>query len=292
MPTVTAQYVQKKIFRIVSEVARERGVRAFAIGGYVRDCFLGRPCNDIDIVVEGSGIDFAQAVGEKTGKSVSYFKNFGTAMLHFEGDEIEFVGARKESYRRESRNPIVENGTLEDDQLRRDFTINAMAFSLQEEDFGALVDPFGGIKDLAAGIIRTPLDPDTTYSDDPLRMLRAVRFATKLSTPELRFSIVPESIESMRRMAPRMEILSKERIAEELNKMLMCQRPSMAFELMDECGLLEGILPWIAALKGVETIDGRGHKDIFTHTLAVLDNVAAASDNLWLRWAALLHDVG
>ena len=292
MSTVTAQYVQKKIFRIVSEVARERGVRAFAIGGYVRDCFLGRPCNDIDIVVEGSGIDFAQAVGEKTGKTVSYFKNFGTAMLHFEGDEVEFVGARKESYRRESRNPIVENGTLEDDQLRRDFTINAMAFSLQEEDFGALVDPFGGIKDLAAGIIRTPLDPDTTYSDDPLRMLRAVRFATKLSTPELRFNIVPESIESMRRMAPRMEILSKERIAEELNKMLLCDRPSMAFELMDECGLLEGILPWISALKGVETIEGRGHKDIFTHTLAVLDNVAAASDNLWLRWAALLHDVG
>ena len=292
MPTVTAQYVQKKIFRIVSEVARERGVRAFAIGGYVRDCFLGRPCNDIDIVVEGSGIDFAQAVGEKTGKTVSYFKNFGTAMLHFEGDEVEFVGARKESYRRESRNPIVENGTLEDDQLRRDFTINAMAFSLQEEDFGALVDPFGGIKDLAAGIIRTPLDPDTTYSDDPLRMLRAVRFATKLSTPELRFSIVPESIESMRRMAPRMEILSKERIAEELNKMLLCDQPSMAFELMDECGLLEGILPWISALKGVETIEGRGHKDIFAHTLAVLDNVAAASDNLWLRWAALLHDVG
>ena len=292
MSTVTAQYIQKKIFRIVSEVARERGVRAFAIGGYVRDCFLGRPCNDIDIVVEGSGIDFAQAVGEKTGKTVSYFKNFGTAMLHFEGDEVEFVGARKESYRRESRNPIVENGTLEDDQLRRDFTINAMAFSLQEEDFGALVDPFGGIKDLAAGIIRTPLDPDTTYSDDPLRMLRAVRFATKLSTSELRFSIVPESIESMRRMAPRMEILSKERIAEELNKMLLCDRPSMAFELMDECGLLEGILPWISALKGVETIEGRGHKDIFAHTLAVLDNVAAASDNLWLRWAALLHDVG
>ena len=292
MPTVTAQYVQKKIFRIVSEVARERGVRAFAIGGYVRDCFLGRPCNDIDIVVEGSGIDFAQAVGEKTGQYVSYFKNFGTAMLHFEGDEVEFVGARKESYRRESRNPIVENGTLEDDQLRRDFTINAMAFSLQEEDFGSLVDPFGGIRDLAAGIIRTPLDPDTTYSDDPLRMLRAVRFATKLSTSDLTFSIVPESIESMRRMAPRMEILSKERIAEELNKMLLCQRPSMAFELMDEAGLLEGILPWISALKGVETIDGRGHKDIFAHTLAVLDNVAAMSDNLWLRWAALQHDVG
>ena len=292
MPTVTAQYVQKDIFRIVSQVARERGVRAFAIGGYVRDCFLGRSCNDIDIVVEGSGIDFAQAVGEKTGKTVSYFKNFGTAMLHYEGDEIEFVGARKESYRRESRNPIVENGTLRDDQLRRDFTINAMAFSLQEEDFGALVDPFGGIKDLAAGIIRTPLDPDTTYSDDPLRMLRAVRFATRLSTPEQTFTIVPESMESMRRMAPRMEILSRERIAEELNKMLLCSRPSMAFYLMDEAGLLQGILPQISALKGVETIDGRGHKDIFTHTLAVLDNVAAESDNLWLRWAALLHDVG
>ena len=292
MPTVTAQYVQKDIFRIVSQVARERGVRAFAIGGYVRDCFLGRPCNDIDIVVEGSGIDFAQAVGEKTGKTVSYFKNFGTAMLHYEGDEIEFVGARKESYRRESRNPIVENGTLQDDQLRRDFTINAMAFSLQEEDYGALVDPFGGIKDLAEGIIRTPLDPDTTYSDDPLRMLRAVRFATKLSTPEHTFTIVPESMESMRRMAPRMEILSRERIAEELNKMLLCPKPSMAFFLMDEAGLLQGILPQISALKGVETIDGRGHKDIFTHTLAVLDNVAAASDNLWLRWAALLHDVG
>ncbi len=292
MSTLTTQYVQKKIFKIVSQTARERGVRAFAIGGYVRDCFLGRECNDIDIVVEGSGIDFACAVGEKVKAHVTVFKNFGTAMLHFEGDEIEFVGARKESYRRESRNPIVENGTLEDDQLRRDFTINAMAFSLQEDDFGALVDPFGGIKDLAEGIIRTPLDPDTTYSDDPLRMLRAVRFATRLSTPEHSFSIVPESIESMRRMAPRMEILSKERIAEELNKMLMCDRPSKAFYLMDEAGLLPEILPWISALKGVENIDGHGHKDIFAHSLAVLDNVAAVSDNLWLRWAALLHDVG
>ena len=292
MSTLTTQYVQKPIFKIVSQTARERGVRAFAIGGYVRDCFLGRECNDIDIVVEGSGIDFARAVGEKTGSYVTVFKNFGTAMMHFEGDEIEFVGARKESYRRESRNPIVENGTLEDDQLRRDFTINAMAFSLQEDDFGALVDPFGGIKDLAEGIIRTPLDPDTTYSDDPLRMLRAVRFATRLSTPGHPFSIVPESMESMRRMAPRMEILSKERIAEELNKMLLCNQPSMAFQLMDEAGLLSGILPWVAALKGVENIDGHGHKDIFTHSLAVLDNVAAVSDNLWLRWAALLHDVG
>lgn len=292
MSTLTTQYVKKEIFRIVSEVARERGVRAFAIGGYVRDCFLGRVCNDIDIVVEGSGIEFARAVGEKTGSYVSYFKNFGTAMLHFEGDEIEFVGARKESYRRESRKPIVEDGTLQDDQLRRDFTINAMAFSLQEDSFGELVDPFGGIRDLAAGIIRTPLDPDTTYSDDPLRMLRAVRFASKLSTADHTFTIVPESMESMRCMAGRLEILSRERVAEELNKMLLCARPSMAFYLMDEAGLLPYILPQLCALKGVETIDGRGHKDIFAHTLAVLDNVAAVSDNLWLRWAALLHDVG
>ena len=303
------QYVGKEIFRIVRETARERGVRAFAIGGYVRDCFLGRPCSDIDIVVEGSGIDFARAVGEKTGRYVSYFKNFGTAMLHYEGDEIEFVGARKESYRRESRKPIVENGTLRDDQLRRDFTINAMAFSLNDQDYGALVDPFGGIRDLADGIIRTPLDPDTTYSDDPLRMLRAVRFASKLSTPERRFRIVDESMESMRRMAPRLEILSRERIAEELNKMLVCPVPSIAFKLMDEAGLLPFILPCLAALTGVETIDGRGHTDIFSHTRMVLDNVAAAdvkasfehpdtvgwqggSPNLWLRWTALLHDAG
>ena len=292
MPTVIPQFVDKPVFRIVSEVAAQMGVRAFAIGGYVRDCFLGRECNDIDIVVEGSGIDFAKAVGEKTGKSVSYFKNFGTAMLRYKGDEVEFVGARKESYRRESRKPIVENGSLEDDQLRRDFTINAMAFSLQTDSFGELIDPFGGMRDLASGIIRTPLDPDTTYSDDPLRMLRAVRFATGLSTPELTFSIVPESMDSMRRMADRLSILSKERICEELNKMMQTRRPSMAFRLMDEAGLLKHILSQLCALKGVETVDGKGHKDNFEHTLAVLDNVAAASDNLWLRWAALLHDIG
>lgn len=300
MPTITSQFLDRPIFRIVSSTAAELGVRAYVIGGYVRDCFLGRPCSDIDIVVEGSGIDFARAVGEKTGKYVSYFKNFGTAMLRYRGDEIEFVGARRESYRRESRKPIVENGTLEDDQMRRDFTINAMAFSLQEEDFGALVDPFGGIRDLADGIIRTPLDPDTTYSDDPLRMLRAVRFAAKLSTPERTFRIVPESLESMRRMAPRMEILSRERIADELCKMLVAPRSSVAFRLMDEGGLLPGILPEIAALKGVETVDGKGHKDNFAHTLAVVDNISpesvSAQDGrdhlLWLRWAALLHDIG
>ena len=292
MATITAQYLDRDIFRIVGEVAAATGVRAFVIGGYVRDCFLGRPSNDIDIVVEGSGIDFARAVGERTHANVSYFKNFGTAMLRFRGDEVEFVGARKESYRRESRKPIVENGTIEDDQLRRDFTINAMAFSLQADSFGELVDPFGGIRDLASGIIRTPLDPDTTYSDDPLRMLRAVRFATRLSTPELQFTIVPESVESMRRMASRLEILSRERIADELNKMMATARPSRAFRLMDECGLLPYILPEITALKGVQTVDGRGHKDNFEHTLAVLDNVAASSDKLWLRWAALLHDIG
>lgn len=286
------EYVDRPIFRIVSEVAAERGVRAFVIGGYVRDCFLGRPCDDIDIVVEGSGIDFAHAVGERTKSYVSYFKNFGTAMLRFQGAEIEFVGARRESYRRESRNPIVENGTLEDDQKRRDFTINAMAFSLQPDSFGELVDPFGGIKDLAAGIIRTPLDPDTTYSDDPLRMLRAVRFAAKLSTPECTFHIVPESMDSMRRMASRLKILSQERISEELNKMMLCRRPSMAFRLMDDAGLLPYILPELLALKGVETVEGRGHKENFTHTMAVLDNVAEMSDKLWLRWAALLHDIG
>lgn len=292
MSTITAQFLDRPIFRIVSEVAAERGVRAFVIGGFVRDCFLGRPRADIDIVVEGSGIDFAKAVGQKTKQHVSYFKNFGTAMLHFRGDEVEFVGARKESYRRESRKPIVENGTLEDDQQRRDFTINAMAFSLQPEDFGALVDPFGGIRDLNEGIIRTPLDPDTTYSDDPLRMLRAVRFATKLSTPEHPFRIVPESMESMRRMADRLSILSCERIAEELNKMLAADDPAMAFRLMDEAGLLGHVLPELLALKGVETVDGRGHKDNFAHSLAVLDNVARTSDKLYLRWAALLHDIG
>ena len=300
MSTVTAQFLDKPIFRIIGDVAASRGVRAFVIGGYVRDCFLGRECNDIDVVVEGSGIDFARAVGEKTGKYVSYFKNFGTAMMHYGGDEIEFVGARKESYRRESRKPIVEDGTLEDDQCRRDFTINAMAFSLQKDDFGALVDPFGGIRDLADGVIRTPLDPDTTYSDDPLRMLRAVRFAAKLSTPELRFCIVPESIDSMRRMAERLNILSKERIADELCKMLVCRQPSIAISLMQETGLLHYILPEIEALKGVETVDGKGHKDNFEHTLAVLDNIRTEDvapqegrDHLlWLRWAALLHDIG
>ena len=288
-----SRYLDKEIFSIVKEVAAQRGVRAFVIGGYVRDCFLGRLCNDIDIVVEGSGIEFAKAIGERTGKYVSYFKNFGTAMLHYKGDEVEFVGARKESYRRESRKPIVETGTLQDDQMRRDFTINAMAFSLNEDSFGELVDPFGGLEDLKHGIIRTPLDPQTTYSDDPLRMLRAVRFATKLSTKELAFTIVPESLDAMSSMADRLSILSMERITGELDKMLLTPRPSMAFELMEQTGLLQRILPELCALKGVETVEGRGHKENFSHTMMVLDNVAATdSKQLYLRWAALLHDIG
>lgn len=292
MPTITSGFLDKEIFSIISDVAEDNGVRAFVIGGYVRDCFLGRENTDIDIVVEGSGLDLASAVGKRVHSKVSLFKNFGTAMLRYKGDEIEFVGARKESYRRESRKPLVENGTLEDDQLRRDFTINAMAFSLQKDSFGELVDPFGGIRDLNDGIIRTPQDPDTTYSDDPLRMLRAVRFAAKLSTAEHNFTIVPESLDSMRRMKERLVILSKERIFEELGKMLETKKPSIAFKLMDSTGLLDYILPQLAALKGVETIDGKGHKDNFSHTLAVLDNVAEVSDNVWLRWAALLHDIG
>ena len=317
MPTITQGFLDHKIFSIVSEVAAEKGVRAFVIGGYVRDCFLGRPSKDIDIVVEGSGIEIAEAVAERVHSNVSVFRNFGTAMLRYKGIEVEFVGARKESYNRNSRKPIVEDGTLEDDQLRRDFTINAMAFSLQKEDFGALVDPFGGIRDLAAGIIRTPLDPDTTYSDDPLRMVRAVRFATKLSTDELTFKIVPESLESIKRNLHRMEILSKERIVEELNKILVTSKPSMGFRLLDQTGLLDWILPQLVKLKGVENVEGKCHKENFTHTLEVLDNVAKyeveaiaggklmdyiledgeeivkvrTEPNVWLRWAVLLHDI-
>ena len=294
MPTITEGYLDAPVFKLVSDVAAEQGVRAFVIGGYVRDCFLGRPNTDIDIVVEGSGIALAEAVAEKVGTNVSVFRNFGTAMLHYKGIEVEFVGARKESYNRNSRKPIVEDGTLEEDQLRRDFTINAMAFSLCKDDFGALVDPFGGIRDLASGIIRTPLQPEQTYSDDPLRMLRAIRFSAQLSTPEQAFTIVPESLAAMRAMADRMKILSSERIVEEVNKMLLTRKPSIAFRLMDETGLLEQFLPQLVRLKGVETVEGKGHKENFTHTLEVLDHVAESdkAQNLWLRWAALLHDIG
>lgn len=275
------------IFKTVSAEAEALGVRAFVIGGYVRDWFMHRDNNDVDIVVEGSGIALAEKVAAKLHSKVTVFRNFGTSMFRYKGVEVEFVGARRESYDRTSRKPHVEDGTLEEDQQRRDFTINAMAFSLQKEDYGTLIDPFGGIADIAAKIIRTPLDPDTTYSDDPLRMLRAVRFATRLG-----FDIVPESIASMRRNKDRLQILSKERIADELNKILLTATPSRGFYLLDECGLLDAILPELSALKGVETVNGRGHKDNFAHSLQVLDNVAAASDDLWLRWAALLHDIG
>ena len=326
MSTITEGYLDHPVFKLVSETAGELGVRAFVIGGYVRDCFLGRPNKDIDIVVEmpgqaghggevRPGILLAQAVAAKTHAKVSVFKNFGTAMLRYHGMEVEFVGARKESYHRESRKPIVEDGTLEEDQLRRDFTINAMAFSLQAEDYGALVDPFGGIRDLAAGIIRTPQEPEQTYSDDPLRMLRAIRFAARLSTREHAFTIVPESLQAMKTMADRLQILSRERIVEELNKMLLTDHPAMAFQLMEETGLLQQFLPELSRLKGVETVDGKGHKENFTHTLQVVENVIGferesieegrlqdydadgnatprTEPNLWLRWAALLHDIG
>ena len=305
-----AKYLKNPVFGIFSEVAEQYGFKAFVIGGYVRDCFLGRSSDDIDVVVEGSGVDFANKVAARLEEieysqhrtchkiNVSEFKTYGTAMIKYRGLELEFVGARKESYRKESRNPIVENGSLTDDQLRRDFTINAMAFSLCKEDFGALVDPFGGLSDLERGIIRTPQDPDITFSDDPLRMLRAVRFATKLSTPQLQFRITPECMEAMRRNRNRLQILTRERIAEELNKMLVVPKPSKAFRLMDEAGLLDLILPSLTALKGVNVMDGKGHKDNFDHTLQVLDNVAELEmesrpePNVWLRWAALLHDVG
>ena len=280
-------FLTNKIFGIISQTASENGVRAFVIGGFVRDCFLGRPCKDIDVVVEGSGIEIAEKVAAKVGSKLSVFKNFGTAMFKYNGMEIEFVGARKESYRRESRKPIVEDGTLEDDQKRRDFTINALAFSLQPENFGELVDPFNGMEDMKAGLIRTPLDPDTTYSDDPLRMIRAIRFATQLS-----FKIVDESLESIRRNRDRLKILSRERISDELHKIMLSPKPSIGFRLLDETGLLELIMPQLSNLKGVETQEGKGHKDNFAHTLQVLDNICGHSDNLWLRWAALLHDIG
>ena len=246
MSTITTGFLDHKIFSIVSEVAQEQGVRAFVIGGYVRDCFLGRESKDIDIVVEGSGIDLAEAVAAKVRSNVSVFRTYGTAMLRFKGVEIEFVGARKESYGR--GNAIVEDGTLQEDQLRRDFTINAMAFSLQDSDFGALVDPFGGIRDLAAGIIRTPMDPELTFGDDPLRMVRAVRFATRLGNPEQPFRIAEDTLNSIRRNKARLADVPKERIVEELNKILLAQKPSIGFRLLDESGLLDAILPQLSKL--------------------------------------------
>lgn len=276
------------VFKVVSDIVSQTGEQAFVIGGYVRDYILGRQSKDIDIVVVGSGIDLATSVASHfRGSHLSVFKSFGTAMVKIRDVEVEFVGARRESYRADSRKPIVEDGTLEDDQNRRDFTVNALALSLMPDTFGDLVDPFNGIDDLQNGIIRTPLDPEVTFSDDPLRMMRAVRFATTLG-----FEIEPYTFEGITKTAHRIEIISKERICDELNKMMMARRPSIGYKILDKVGLLEYVLPELKALKGVDKVNGRGHKDNFFHTMEVLDSVAYASDNLWLRWAALLHDIG
>lgn len=279
------------IFTIISKIADQSNTPAYVIGGYVRDLFLKRKSKDIDIVVMGSGIDFAKEVSlHYSNSKVSLFKNFGTAMIHFEMNgepwEIEFVGARKESYRSDSRKPIVENGSLEDDQNRRDFTINALALSLNAADFGLLVDPFKGMEDIKNKILKTPLDPDITYSDDPLRMMRAIRFACQLG-----FSIDDDSLESIKRNHKRIQIVSMERVMEELNKIMLSVQPSKGFKLLYLTGLLHYILPELIALKGVNQKENFGHKDNYFHTLAVLDNIAQHTDDLWLRWAALLHDI-
>ncbi len=279
--------LRSKIFKIVSLQAQTRNVRAYVIGGYVRDFFLKRHSTDIDIVVEGNGLEIASDVASVLKVKATLFKNFGTAMLRYRGMDIEFVGARKESYRSDSRKPVVENGTVEDDQKRRDFTINAMAFSLQQEDYGTLTDPFNGLNDLVNKTIRTPLDPDTTFSDDPLRMVRAIRFAAQLE-----FAIDETAFDSITRNAARIQIVSQERITAELQKIMASGKPSVGFCLLEKSGLLSMILPQVSQLRGVETMKGKGHKENFSHTMEVLDNVALASDNIWLRWAALLHDIG
>lgn len=281
------QYLKHEIFRIISEVADAEDTSVYVIGGYVRDIFLKRNSKDIDIVVLGNGIDIAKQVSKKIKRSkVSVFKNFGTAQLKSEDLEVEFVGARKESYRLNSRKPIVENGTLEDDLKRRDFTINALAISLNSKTFGELLDHFNGIEDIENRLIRTPLDPDQTFSDDPLRMIRAIRFATQLN-----FTIDHKTFTAINRNRERISIVSKERIIDEVNKILLSDRPSTGFLLLDQSGLLELIFPELYKLKGTETRNGLSHKDNFHHTLQVLDNVARKSDNLWLLWSALLHDI-
>lgn len=290
-------HISAKPFRIISEAADELGVDAYVIGGYVRDIFLYRPSKDIDVVAVGSGIELAKAVADKLGKRthLSVFKNFGTAQVKSGDLEIEFVGARKESYNRGSRKPIVENGTLEDDQNRRDFTINALALCLNKDRYGELVDPFGGLEDMDNLIIRTPLDPDITFSDDPLRMMRAVRFASQLG-----FYIDPDTFDSIERNKERLVersedgsfVVSRERIIDELNKIVLSPKPSVGFELLDKSGLLQLIFPELQALKGAETKEGIGHKDNFAHTLMVLDRLSKTTDNLWLRWSALFHDIG
>jgi len=282
--------LQDPVFAIISRAASTLDLECYVIGGYVRDFLLDRGnAKDIDVVAVGSGIDLANEVSKllPDKPKVVIFKTYGTAMLQSEGIELEFVGARKESYSEDSRKPSVENGTLEDDQNRRDFTINALALSLNDENFGSLLDPFNGLKDLQNKIIRTPLNPDITYSDDPLRMLRAIRFATQLN-----FKIEDDSLEAIERNAERIKIISKERIADETHKIIMADKPSKGFALLRKTGLLAHIFPELAALQGIEEIEGQRHKDNFWHTLEVVDNITRTTDNLWLRWAALLHDIG
>jgi poly(A) polymerase len=280
--------LQEDVFELIAIAAEKLEQKTYVIGGFVRDLLLFQGRKDIDIVTLGSGIELAKTVAELSGKNsrVTVYKNFGTAMLRYGKYEVEFVGARKESYRKNSRKPIVENGTLEEDQLRRDFTINAMGISLNHHDFGTLSDPFNGMQDLKDGLIRTPRNPDITFSDDPLRIFRAIRFAAQLG-----FSIEEKTFEAIERQRDRIEILSMERIAEELNKMMLTPKPSFAFHLMDSSGILDRVLPELTAMKGIETINNIRHKDNFLHTLEVLDNLALESDDLWLRWAALLHDI-
>jgi len=285
------EHIQLKIdtplFRTISQAASDYGVSAFIVGGYVRDLLLDRESKDIDIVVDGSGIDFAHFLSERLqGTKVNYFKNFGTAMFRHNDIEYELVGARKESYQRNSRNPIVEDGTLEEDRERRDFTINALSISLNSADFGSVIDPFGGIAHLSEKLLVTPLDPTVTYSDDPLRMMRAIRFASQLG-----FRIEEKSFEAIKQQKDRIKIVSQERITDELNKIILSAKPSIGFKLLNTTGLLELIFPKFTELKGVEIRNSIGHKDNFFHTLKVLDNVADRSDDLWLRWAAILHDI-
>lgn len=281
-------HLNHEIFPILSEIVTEKSLQCYVIGGFVRDLLLKRPSKDIDIVVVGSGIDLARVVAKKLGRKgkISIYRNFGTAMLRYDDLEIEFVGARKESYRSDSRKPVVEDGTLEDDQNRRDFTINALAVSLNKSTYGGLLDPFDGLTDLKNKILRTPLDPDITYSDDPLRMMRAIRFSTQLG-----FVIEEKSLEAIRHNKDRISIISKERIIEEINKMVLSAKPSTGFALMEKTGLLEMVFPEFDRLKGVTVVDKTHHKDNFLHTLQVLDKLAQQSDNIWLRWAAIMHDI-
>jgi len=283
---VMEQHLKLPIFKKLSALAETTGTEIYVIGGFVRDIFLKRPSKDIDILVINNGIDFAEKVAASLKVQVNVFKNFGTAMLRYNELEIEFVGARKESYRSNSRKPVVEDGSLEDDQKRRDFNINAMAISLNKETYGALLDPFGGITDLAARLIKTPLDPAETFSDDPLRMMRAIRFATQLN-----FTIDEQAINAIKLNKERIKIVSTERIIDEINKIILSEKPSVGFKLLFDTGLLHLVFPQMVALHGVDYKDGKGHKDNFYHTLEVLDNTASLSSDLWLRWAAILHDI-